>query len=148
MDDAETRYEKLMSRLSANPEQSARMRGLRDSNVRINVQLGEGSHLQPGFSPNTQNPWMDEALRSLPASVRTRLSNVEGRVLEWINASPENARRFASDPLAALRQAVPNLDNATVETLRSLRGRHSHVPGDAGIRVRGVALKAKRNPRP
>ena len=38
------------------------------------------------------------------------LRGLESRLLEWLDASAENARAFAADPLATLRRALPDLE--------------------------------------
>lgn len=143
MEDADTRFEKLTSRLGAAPGQATRLRALRDSDVLLDVHLLPGSHLPEGSSPSTGNAWLAEALSSMPASLRARLGEVEARVLKWINASPNNARAFSADPIAALKKAAPGLDSTTLETLKQLRSEHSPVPDDLGIHVRELKLQAK-----
>lgn len=139
---------RLTGKLKANPGQAQRLLALRDTDVTLDVRLSRGSHLRPDAPTATGNAWMAEALESLPAAVRARLVEIEGRVLDWINAKPNNARSFAADPIAALRQAVPDIDNATLESLKQLRGRHSQAPADPGVRIRDVKLGADRGPRP
>jgi len=45
------------------------------------------------------------ALRNRASGLIDRLKALEPQVMGWMNADPENARLFATDPMAALRSA-------------------------------------------
>ncbi|MGE5324835.1 MAG: hypothetical protein ACM3SW_18350 [Actinomycetota bacterium] len=48
-----------------------------------------------------------------PHKLISQLESVEGSLQQWINSSPENARFFRHDPIAAMRAAGLNIDDDT-----------------------------------
>ena len=78
-------------------------------------------------------------------SLKNALSGMEGEVLAWLASSPANARLFASDPLAALRQAVPNVDPQVLDELAALRAARGRVqPHLPNVRLASVRLAGDR----
>lgn len=84
----------------------------------------------------------------VPPELRKRLVEIEPQVLRWIGARRENALRFTTDPLGALRSAVPDLDEKTLAALAALRGGHPQVRPDLpGMDLVSVRVGTKPAPR-
>ena len=63
------------------------------------------------------------ALRTVPAGddrLLTALLNCEGRLNDWIQRSENNARLFASDPVAAMRAADLGMDQDVLDELQTI----------------------------
>ncbi len=49
--------------------------------------------------------------RPSPERLRREMERVETRLQDWLQSSPENARLFRADPLAAMRAAGLDIDD-------------------------------------
>jgi hypothetical protein len=135
------RLQRLLSHLS--PEQledlasSARKGGGENPAVKMTIRLTEGATLRGSVRRGAPARSADDptvrALRRLSPELRAALIKAEPKVLAWLRSSHANRTRFLVDPVGALKDAVPQLDDRLVHEIASLRaasGRHAiDVPG-------------------
>ena len=123
--------------------------GVPKANVRIHLTPGESLKAAPAGRAQ-QPPFMAAALGRLSPELRKTLAGIEPQVLGWINASPENARQFTTDPLGALRKAVPKLDANTVGELSRLREESKEWGGGlpfSEVELTSITVDAKPMPK-
>lgn len=131
--------EKLESLARAAAQQGPGAQGAASkASVRIHLTPGESLKGDVSAQRSQQLPFVAAALGRLSPGLRKTLQGIEAEVLAWINASPANARQFTTDPLGALRKAVPRLDAATMAELSRLRGESQEWGG--GLPLEGVEL--------
>lgn len=119
------------------------------ANVRIHLIPGESLKGVAAAGRSQQPPFMAAALGRLSPELRKTLQGMEPQVLAWINASPENARQFTTDPLGALRKAVPKLDAKAMAELSRLRNDSKEWGGGlpfAGVELTSITVDAKPMP--
>jgi hypothetical protein len=114
-------------------------------------------HLTPGVSLDDgddaararaqHDPLTAAAFARLSPELRRALRDIEPQVLKWINASKANALLFTTDPLGALRKAVPRLDRNTLDALTSLRAASADqaagMPAFPGVNLQSITVDAK-----
>lgn|GEM_PF-4858401 len=118
------------------------------SKVALNIHLTEGTSLRHGAKGTSGQKGIDDAtgevFKELPAELRKTLIEIEPQVLRWIRTGDDNAARFATDPLGALKDAVPGLDPKALASLASIRGRHARQTGNIdGVDLVSIRLDAK-----
>ncbi len=112
--------------------------------VSLNVNLVASPNLRGAASvASGKTPGFDDDFQQLPLAIRHKLAAVEPKVLAWIAASQANASQFLTDPLAALRHAAPELDNATHTALAALRSKGAETPGATDFELISLKLGAK-----
>lgn len=137
----------VAKQLKLNPGQVKRLeRAASQQDVNVEVRLLPGHSLRQAQAPGDEKrlPFMDRMLEDLGPELRGSLAEIEPQVLAWVDASEENAKLFATDPLAALRQAVPRFDQAKLAALNRLRDRNSRPQPGTRVNLRNV--KIVRNP--
>jgi hypothetical protein len=113
--------------------------------VNLNVTLVSSPALRATTAiKKGETPGFENDLKQLPLTIQHKLAAVEPKVLAWIAAHPANAQQFLMDPLAALRQAAPELDNETHAALAALRNKNAGTPGAVDFKLASLRLGAKK----
>lgn len=120
-------------------------------NVNLRIHLTPGVSLDDGDDAARaraqRDPLTSAAFARLSPDLRRALRDIEPQVLKWINASKANALLFTTDPLGALRKAVPNLDRKTLDALTSLRAASANqapgMPAFPGVNLQSITVDAK-----
>lgn len=136
-------FDWVVRQLKLNPGQAKRLeRAAANQNVQLEIRLLPGHSLRPTepTGGGSRPPFVDQLLGDLDPDLRANLSEIEPRLLAWVDASEENATLFATDPLAALRQAVPDLDQRRLAALERLRRRHSRPQPGGGVTLKNVRI--------
>jgi hypothetical protein len=111
--------------------------------VSLNVNLIASSNLRGAAAvAKGTAPGFDDDLKQLPLAIRQKLATVEPKVLAWVAASQANASQFLMNPLTALRQAAPELDNETHAALAALRSKGSGTPDTPNFELTSLKLGA------
>lgn len=120
------------------------------ASVRIHLTPGESLKAGAPVGRAQQQPFVAAALGRLSPDLRKTLQGIEPQVLAWINASPDNARQFTTDPLGALHKAVPKLDPNAMAELSRLRNESKEWEGGlplAGVELTSITVDAKPMPK-
>lgn len=136
-------FDRVIEQLKLTPGQARRLRdaaGKQDVNVRVRLLPGDSLREGAGARNARRPPFVEDLLKSVSPDLRATLSKIEPQVLQWVNASDQNADFFSKDPLAALERAVPGLDRRKLSALADLRRRHSKTPPGSEINIKSVRL--------
>lgn len=143
-------FDRVVEQLKLTPGQARRLRnaaGKQGVNVRVRLLPGDSLREGAGTRDARRPPFVDDMLRSISPALRATLSEIEPQVLQWVNASDQNADFFAKDPLAALERAVPGLDRRKLSALADLRQRHSKTPPGSEINIKSVRVDRRQTGR-
>jgi len=119
------------------------------ASLRIHLTPGESLKADTAGVRGQQQPFVTAALGRLSPGLRKVLRTIEPQVLAWINAKPENARHFTTDPLGALRKAVPNMEREALAELERLRADSRARAGGlpfAGVDLQSITVDARPEP--
>lgn len=110
--------------------------------LRPSSALRQGAALKraPGAAARPFAPLLDR----LSPRLRAKLQEIEPRVLAWVGAREERARAFADDPLAALQQAVPDLEPDVLAEIRSIRSAQQRAATSLrGLEITNVTIDTR-----
>jgi hypothetical protein len=150
--------EGLSQLLNLTPEQQQRLGGVFENietttgvaispaaTARLRVHLRPSTALRAGAAarrvPGTAGQPFGPLLDRLSPRLRTKLLEIEPRLLAWIAAGEERGRAFAADPIDALQQAVPDLEPDLLAEIRGIRASQARLAGPLrGIEVTSVTV--------
>lgn len=145
---------RLLAQLS--PEQlaelftQARQRAASTSSTqtgtRLRVRITEGFSLRPSRQadalPRPEDEPTRRALDRISPALRAAFVKAEGQVLTWLRSSHEHRTRFLLDPVAALKEAVPDFDEHLIREITTLRDASSKsMPDVPGYKLDSLELE-------
>lgn len=114
--------------------------------TKLRIQITEGFSLRPSRQasalPRPEDEPTRRALDLISPALRAAFVKAEPQVLTWLRSNHDHRTRFLLDPVAALKEAVPDFDERLIEEITILRDASSkNMPDIPGYKLDSLELE-------
>lgn len=114
--------------------------------TKLRIRITEGHSLRPSRQakalPRPEDEPTRKALDRISPALRAAFLKAEPHVMTWLRSSHEHRTRFLMDPVAALKEAVPDFEEHLISEISTLRDESSKsVPDIPGFQLDSLELE-------